>query len=744
MGMTKKKTASDPMQPMRKRYDLCVDADLENRDNAAEDWRFLNVRGAQWEDSMRMRRGRRPCYEFPVLRAHWRQVVNDQKRARPSIKVRPVENGDANGAELRAGILKNIEQISNAERAYDSAFEYLTAVGFGAWLVTTRYTANDAWDQDLAIEPIDDPINSVWIDPDNHDDPSFGFIERTYSRSAFEAMYPDARVVSFDAARRTSLVSWFGEDQVRVVAYYRKAPYKCEIALLSDGRSVDMAEIADALDELEAQGITVQKTRMTTKHKVIMSICSGAEEIDGPHETVFHRIPIVCVWANKQKFEGKWTWCGMVRWAKDAQRMLNYNLTTAQEAVAKVPKVPYLTTLKMLEGPGVKAAWERAAAEDPIFLPYTPDPAAPGNRPMREPMPDVPVTFLQLSEVGVDMLKSANGIHDASLGARSNETSGKAILARQQEGDTATFDYQDHLSNGIRKTGELLVSALPKVYDTQRTVRIIGKDGSEKLETLYQELIDRQTGRPIKINDLSAGKYDVTVSSGPSYDTLRMEFVEALTQLGQGNPMIAQAVPDLIVKALDFPGADEAAERLKMLLPPPIQQQLSEGKELPPEAMQAMQQAQVMMEQAQQQQQALEQAAQQVAQEKAATDAEKQQIAADKALLDANFKRMQAELKAAQLEASVSQGAKQEELDEREATVVDSEQRNEGESAAMLAAQALIEQSAILLAQQSAMMERMTLMLSELSRPTAKTMQVIRDESGRVVGAEIVEAVNGA
>lgn len=736
--MAKAKRDADPMKEMRRQYDLAVNADRDMRDLAIEDWRFLHIPGEQWDQAMRRKRGKRPCYEFSILRSHWRQVCNDQKKARPSIKVRPVENGDVKGAEIRQGIVRNVEQTSNAYRAYDSVMEYVTACGFGAMLVTTDYSSDDAWDQDLHVREIEDPLNSVWLDPNDPENPAFGFIEREYTRDAFTAEFPKAEAVTFESSATTGLTGWFGEDTIRVVAWYRTEPVDKEIALLTDGQSIELSEAnAQKLAELEAQGITVQKTRKCKGKRVVMSICSGKEEIDGPYELPFHRIPIVGVWANRFKHEGKWHYCGMVRYSRDPQKLVNYNLTTAMEAVAKVPKSPYLVTPAMLEGKGVAERWAGAAAEDPFFLPYTPDPKAPNGRPMREVPPDVPAALLQLASTSVDMLKATDGIFDASVGARSNETSGKAILARQQEGDTATFDYQDAVSKGIQAVGDLLLRALPKVYDTPRVMRVIGKDGTEQLQKLYED----------EASDLSKGKYDLTVTTGPSYETMRMEFFDVLTNLAQGNPLIAQGAPDLIVKALDFPGADEVAERLKLLLPPQIQQQMSEGKEIPPEVMMAQQQAQQMMQQAQEQQMMLQQAGQQLEQEKAATDAEKQQIEAQRKLLEADYKRMQAELKAASLEVGANHAAKSGEIDAREAQVSDQESKVEEESAAMQAAQVLIEQATVLTAQQAEMTQQQTAMLEQIGQMLAsqprQAMRVVRDEAGRVAGV-VPEMIDGA
>lgn len=604
-------STSNPMKEMRERYDRAVEADQDNRELAIDDLRFVTVPGNQWDEAQRKARKGRPCYEFPILRSHWRQVVNDQKRARPGIKIRPVEDGDVDGAELRQGLIRNIESRSNAERAYDAGFELLSAAGFGAWRVNTRYSEDDAWDQDLVVDPIPDPLTSVWPDPDSKAmdgrDRRYCFVEETMSRERFKELYPKADAVDFESAKNYGYQGWFGEDFVRIAEYWRLEPVTKRLLLLSDGRTVDEAEITDEeAQQLSENGISVVRDRICKTHKVVMSIVSGKEEIDGPYETVFDRIPIIIVYANRHYIEGKWVWCGMVRFSRDPQKLVNYNFTTGQEVLAKQHKATPIVTPKMLEGAGVKALWDKSNTIDVPYLPITPDAQMPGGPQYLSP-PPVHAAFAQFGQLAIDMLKASDGIFDASVGARSNETSGKAIMARQQEGDTATFDYQDALNFGIQATGEVLLSALPKVYDTPRAIRVLGKDGGEKFVQLYQPTPDGKV-----LNDLSAGKYDVAVTTGASYDTQRMEFVDALVQLGQGNPLIGQAVPDLIVGSMDFPKAEEAAERLKMLLPPPIQQAMAQGKDVPPEVAQLQGQMQQMQQAAEEHIQGMQQQMQQL------------------------------------------------------------------------------------------------------------------------------------
>ena len=659
--MAEKKVKDDPMKVMRDRYKRAVDANSENRQLSRDDIRFVSIQGNQWDDIQRKARKGRPCYEFPILRSHWRQVCNDQKQARPSIKIAGVEQDDKEGAELRQGLILNIERTSNAGQAYDTAFEEMTAGGFGAWRVTTRYMDEEAFEQDFYIEPIPDAVNRVWIDPDAMNDDSsdaaWGFIEQSISRDEFESRYPGKDVTSFQSEGLYG--DWYGEHDVRIAEYFRREPITKTIYLLSDGKSVDAEEFEPIRDEKAMQGVQVVKERVVKTHKWVVSIVSGSEELEEKTELVFNRIPIVTIYGNRQLVDGKWQYTGMVRWSRDPQKLLNYNLTTAQEIISKQPKSPYLVTAKMLEGDGVKAMWDRANAIDAPYLVYNPDPVA--GAPQKLPPPDMPQALTAMAQLSVDMLKASDGIFDASVGARSNETSGKAILARQREGDTATFDYQDSLNNGIRATGEILVRALPKVYDTPRTVRILGRDGGEKYQQLYQTVRDEQTGQMVVVNDLSQGKYDVSVSSGTSYSTQRAEFVDMMMQLSQGNPALLQIVGDLIMGAMDFPKSEEVAERLKIMLPPQIQQSLNKDAKQSPEVLQMQQQFQQIQEQAQMQMQEIQQQLQECAQENVQLKQQVQNKQGELAL-KARDGQMDSQLKAEELALK----QREQELKERE------------------------------------------------------------------------------
>lgn len=652
---------NDPMKEMRERYARAVSADIENRRNGVEDFRFVAIPGNQWDEQQRKRRRGRPCYEFPLLRSHWRQVTGDQKQARPQIKIRAVEDGDVKGAELRQGLIRNIEDQSKASVAYDTAFEWSSAAGFGAWRIVTEYSQDDGWDQDLRIKEIPDALSSVWWDPSAKErdcrDANYWFVEESIPREEFKRRWPKADPVDFQSEFNKKLYGdWCGQDDVRVVEYWRKEPVTEVICLLSDGRTMSQADCEAGAAVLAAEGITVVRQRTIQTHKVVMSLCTGAEEISGPHEWPGKRIPIIPVFGDRYFVDGKWVWSGMVRHAKDAARLVNYNITTGQEILAKQHKATPVVTLKMLEGAGVKEMWDASSAMEAPYLPISPDPMMPSGPSFLTP-PPVHAAFAQFGSVSIDLLKSVTGIHDASLGARSNETSGKAIIARQREGDTATFSYQDGLAYSIQSTGEVLLELLPHVYDTERVVRVLGKDGGEAWEQINQQLPDGTV-----LNDMSAGKYDASVSTGPSFSTQRQEFADLMLQMASSNPALMQIAGDLVMASLDFPKAEEVAERLKLMLPPPIQQAMAHGKELPPEVQQAMQQIeqqaqelQAAMQELQGQAAELEQDKASVTADKAAISAQIKELNAKSAVLQAEYNEKRAELENMQLRWELSQ-----------------------------------------------------------------------------------------
>lgn len=618
------------------RYKVMSEADQTNRDKALEDLKFAHEPGAQWDATLKKERGDRPCYEFNKLRITIKRVINHIRANRPAGKVRAVEDGDKDTAEIYDGLIRNIWNVSDADTVVDYAAEYVVAGGMGAWRVTTEYSDDTAFEQDIFVRPIKNPF-CLFADPTASDplkrDAEDWILTEKISNKSYEARFPKAKRTSFTDINFDDDDEWADEETTRICEYWYKKPYEKTLYLLPTGETVE---------ELPA-GITAARERLVKCHKIYMVIASGDAILEGPTEWAGTKFPFVQVHGEWRVIDGKVQWHGLTRFSKDAQRAYNSSRTAIAETIALAPTAKHWFTPKQYEGLGKHIA-EAHKTNTPVSF-YNPDPAAPGP-PVRMGGADVPVALIQEAGMASEDIKATSGIFDASLGNQSNETSGRAIRARQEQGEIATYNYPDNISKGVRLTNEIIIDLLPKIYDTARNIRILGADGAEKYEKVNHPVQDPETGAITVMNDITRGKYDVTVTSGPSFSTQRQEASEVYTEIGRAVPALWGVAGDLVVKAMDLPYSEQIADRMKSLLPPQIQQQMSEGKPVPPEVQAVMAQADQAMQMVQQQTQLVQQAAQEVEQSK--SEAEKERAGVEQAKADLQVAQAKFEAKIAQ------------------------------------------------------------------------------------------------
>ncbi len=549
---------------------------------AEQDMEFAFMPDTQWDEWMAQTRAGRPMYTVNKLRQAMKQITNDQRQNRPQAKVRAVEDSDADLAEIRQGLIRNIDQTSEADRARDTAFQFAVGGGYGVWRVNYGYEDDGGFDMVIRKEEIANPYTVVF-DPaaksKDRRDARFAFVDSTWARSAFREKWPDAQLVSVDDCDETHR-DWFQEEEVTVSEYWYKTSETYTLVLMSNGASYDEAEIADVLDEMAQAGITVQRSRQATREKVWQCIVSGAEILEGPNEWAGRFIPLVPVWGEILNLGGKETFFGAVRFGKDAQRMYNYERSTFIEVLSDQPYSPFMAPAESLAG--YEGQWNSLKTKRPPVLLYKADPALPNaGKPSREPTAQFPAALAQAAAISSDDIKAATGIYDASLGARSNETSGRAILARQREGDVANFDYIDNLSYAMKYDFEITNDLITKIYDTERQIRIIGEDGAEKVIRVNQAVVDQQTGREVTLNDLSQGRYDIAVTIGPSYTTQRMEAAEAMMQLANDPSPLGMVAKYGFIKSLDMPGLEDVRKAARRIVVQAGLLEPEEGEEAP-------------------------------------------------------------------------------------------------------------------------------------------------------------------
>jgi hypothetical protein len=642
-----KQADKDLLVRIRKRYKTMSDADRDNRLKAMEDLRFLHEPGAQWDAQVKQERGvDRPMYEFNKLRITVKRIVNDMRANRPQGKVRAVEDGDKPTANVLEGLIRNLWNVSDGDTVIDHAAEYQVGGGMGAWRITTEYSDDEVFDQKICIKPISNPF-CLYADNAAKDslkrDAMDWMLTEKISKGSFEARWPNAEPVSFDDVDFDDEEDWEDDQTVRICEYWWKEPYVKTLQLLDNGATVEGG--SEDAQSAASMGLKVVKERQVKCHKIMMCIAGGGDKLlEKPTEWAGREFPFVLIYGESVVLEGKTSWFGLTRFGKDAQRSYNYSRTNAIESVALAPQAKWWATA--VQADGLTEQWAEAHKKNLPAMLYNADPLAPGP-PQRMGSADVPVALIQEMQHASEDIKAVTGIYDASLGAQGNETSGKAINARQRQGEIATFNYMDNMAKGIRRTWEILIDLVPRIIDTERAVRILGHDGAE--DYVKVNAIDPQTGNTV--NDLSAGKYDVTVTVGPSFATLRQEAAEAYGEIAARDPNAMLAAGDLIFKAMDLPYSEQIAERYRAMLPPPIQQMLSKDKQLPPEVQAALNQVQQTQQQVQQHGQLVQAAEVQLKELQAAAQSDK----AGAQLAAANLKTQEAHLKSLQKDLEMAQ-----------------------------------------------------------------------------------------
>ena len=563
------------------RYDRAYEHDRQNALEAYDDLDFQA--GNQWPDDAKEARKGRPMLTVNRIPQFVRQVTGDIRMMRPSIKCVPVDSrGDKDTAEVLAGMIRYIENRSDAQVAYTTGADSQVAAGIGHWRVNHEYADDSTFNQELRIISVPDGVSVVW-DSDailpNKEDAQFCFVPVDISQAAYKERYPDAPITDFIKDQYTkSLDTWCGNDFVRVAEYWEKRPEKRTLALLPDGSIDDLTDETDQeyLAQLKQSGARIEQR---DGHCVYRSLITIGHVLEEPVKWPGRYIPIIPAVGEIITVGRKTYRHGVIRFAKDPQRMYNYYRSTQTEVVALQPKVPFIGTEKNFEGK--EALWSKANTAPLPYLTYTPDPKNGGQLPQRS-SPAVSLAGVQEGMlISADEMKATTGLYDASLGNRSNETSGKAIMARQREGDVGTFVYVDNFARAIRHTGRILIDLIPHIYDTERIIRVVGDDGKIDLVPINQAQIVE--GMERTLNDVTVGAYDVVLETGPSYSTKRAEARDSMNQFMQSAPQIAPLVLDLVAQAQDWPNADKFAERLKFALPPAIRmQEAQEAGEPPP------------------------------------------------------------------------------------------------------------------------------------------------------------------
>ena len=640
----------------QERFKTIVDAESLLRQHMLEDLQFRA--SEQWPDNVKTMREQdnRPCLTVNRLPTFIRQITNIQRISRPAIEISPagdVANEDI--AEVLQGVVRHIESKSDADVAYTTAGDHQCTMGRGYIRVITDYIDQSSFsmDQEIKIARVPNPF-AVYMDPNCQEadcsDARYAFVVEDIPRSEYEFRYPHSDLASLSEFTSTGNTEqeWMPEGNIRIAEYFYVEEVKemMILLILPDGseQRQSKASIDDGTVEIP-EGVVISAEREITTRHVKWALLNAIEVLEGNEEKTSGQvwpgqyIPLVPVTGDEININGVTDYRGLVRDAKDPQRMYNYWVSAQTEMIALAPRAPFIAAEGQMEGHEHK--WNTANIRNYPYLEYKPKTVSgqlspPPQRQSWEP----PIQAMTAAIMQSDQdLKATGGFHDASLGQRGPQESGKAIRSRQQQDEMSNSHYLDNLARSVRFLGRIVVDLIPKIYDTARVLRITGNDEQIRQVMVYsgeqnrpQEMDEEQTPPGVEgIYNLGVGRYDVVVSVGPSFQTRRQDATDALTKFIQAYPAVFPQIGDLLAENMDWPGSKKVAARLRKMLPPNLQEDV-DASTMPPEVQSKLQQLESQLEQVTE---AYQQTKQALDTDKAKQDAQveikSRQIAADAA-----------------------------------------------------------------------------------------------------------------
>jgi hypothetical protein len=584
-------TDDEIWQECAERLRIAIEAESENRARGEEALEFRD--GHQWPDDLYNRRKifNQPSLTINHTNTFCRRVVNNMRQQRPRIKVHPVADADIDKANIFAGMIRHIEVRSKASVAYDTGGESAVNIGWGYWRILSEYQDERSFDQEVIIKPIRNTF-TVYMDPSAvmpaGEDQDWCIITEKMKRDEYKRQYPDADNVEFlRVGRGDNTAQWETKTEIRLAEYYRISRITDTLHQLDNGMTMFESERKQLSAEIQAAKAKVVRSRPSFRRAVEWYKVNGREIVDrrvaDKDPLPGHYIPVIRCEGNVLDLNGRVRRKGMVWDLMDPARMFNYWRTAETIQLALASKSPWIGQPEHFDGhpewndanqtPYSKLQYNAAFIEQPDGS-KTPLPP-----PQRQPAIEVPAGFVQAAQSAQGDLAAVAGMpHEPGQDAPGQVVSGVALNKRQALSDIGHFQYYDNQTHAIDHTGVILVEYIPVYYSEARMQRIIGEDGVPSMVGINQpqQTPGQNPGDPtvteIK-NDLSVGKFDIVMDTGPGYETKRLEGADAMIDLLK-TPLaepIAKVGADLIVRNMDFAGASDLADRLMPMTPDGIQ-----------------------------------------------------------------------------------------------------------------------------------------------------------------------------
>ena len=570
----KEKTEKDSkfLSDIKNRYTIASDAWRDIYTKAEDDTRFAyDVGEGQWPDAIRhsKQNSNKPCLTINKLQKYIRRLRGEMQMNRPHMKVIPVDDkADVQRAEIYNGIIRQLEYLSNASVAYDTAYNHAVTGGVGYWRILTDYVDDDSFDQEIKIKRIINPF-SVYFDPSakefNFEDAKYCFITDLMEVDEYKAQYPDSSLAEFEGVNEYDETEWLYEDKVRIAEYFYKEPHTVTKVLLDSGEVLPL-EDGVTKESLEEQGEKIADTREVTEERIMWCKLNGVEVIEGPTPWVGKYIPIIPVFGDEVMYRGRRNYLSLIRGAKGSQEMYNYWSTIATESVAQVPKTPFILEARQIRG--YEEEWNDANTISRPYLRYKHINNVP--KPQREQPATIQTGIMSMLQTASFDIEDNLGQYAEASGQPSNARTGKAIQLRINQSDKGNYTFGDNLTRAMVYSGKQIINLIPKIYDSTRTVLTMDETGNAEITEINKpEILMTNTGPQSTVkNDLSVGRYDLIAIAGPSYGSRRQEMMQMITEAMQyaKSPEISAVLTPLLFEYSDYPGATKVAGMLKQAI----------------------------------------------------------------------------------------------------------------------------------------------------------------------------------
>lgn len=588
----------------KRRFAYAVEVESYARKLFVDDLKFAEAdsdNGWQWPGNIRQGREieDRPCLTINITRQHNLQIINDIKQNRSSVRIRPTGNGATKeAADTYQDVVRHIEYQSRAQLAYDKAAEFQVKGGLGWWRLVTAYESDDSFDQEIFILPVNDSL-SVFLDPDaqmpDKSDANWGFVYRNFPKDQFETLFPRWKDEASATVLGNDYLAWRGKNHIRVAEYFRRIRVQDTLLAWTDPQGAPKKTFVSSIGMNVARAIAMDpslqaKHREVWRTKVEWYLIAGGETKDRS-EWAGQYIPLIYCGGEEVIVDGRLDRKGHTRALKDPQRIYNYWNSSAVEQVALQSKTPYTGPAKAFEG--YETYWNTANKVNHAWLPYNhiDDEGNPLNPPTRQPVPEMGQAYIQGLQISRSDMMSVSGQQEGASAEAGKERTGRAIAERARRGQNSTFHFIANHSMAIANTGRQLIDLIPKIYDTKRVIQCRAEDGTDyevtidpKAKQAFEQKNTYQGQAAQRIFNPAIGHYWVEADIGPNYATKREEAWNAYSIILTQAPGLVNVIGDLLFRAGDFPFAEEAAARLKRMVP----QQAKEGG--PSQEMLALQQ----------------------------------------------------------------------------------------------------------------------------------------------------------